>query len=145
MVFDITLLGYSQKTDTHVSCYVKSGMCVTLLSTKFNEVRVCFLFSFVQQVSNYFHIKTPFFDHKIKTLFTRFDFDHNGKIDKNDFENWANNLSRAGNLSEEKAEILRQSINQIWNVYFLPADTNNDGSVEYLELLDHMKAVREFK
>ena len=54
-------------------------------------------------------------------------------------------MSRAGNLSEEKAEILRQSINQIWNVYFLPADTNNDGSVEYLELLDHMKAVREFK
>jgi Ca2+-binding EF-hand superfamily protein len=94
---------------------------------------------------NCFHVKTPFFDHKIKTLFTRFDFDHNGKIEKNDFENWANNLSRAGNLSEEKAEILRQSINQIWNVYFLPADTNNDGSVEYLELLDHMKAVREFK
>jgi len=94
---------------------------------------------------NYFHIKTPFFDHKIKTLFTRFDFDHNGKIEKNDFENWANNLSRAGNLSEEKAEILRQSINQIWNVYFLPADTDNDGSVEYLELLDHMKAVREFR
>ena len=24
---------------------------------------------------NCFHVKTPFFDHKIKTLFTRFDFD----------------------------------------------------------------------
>jgi hypothetical protein len=34
---------------------------------------------------NCFHVKTTFFDHKIKTLFTRFDFDHNGKIEKNDF------------------------------------------------------------
>lgn len=29
----------------------------------------------------------------------------------------------------------------IWDTYFLPADTNFDGSVEFLELLVHMKAV----
>ena len=92
---------------------------------------------------NCFHVKTTFFDHKIKTLFTRFDFDHNGKIERNDFDNWANNLCRAGNLSNEKAETLRKSINLIWDVYFLPADTNNDGFVEYLELLYHMKAVKK--
>jgi len=50
-----------------------------------------------------FHIRTTFFDQKIRTLFTRFDFDHNGKIEKEDFL--------------------------------------NDGSVEYLELLHHMKDV----
>jgi hypothetical protein len=41
---------------------------------------------------NPFHVKTSFFDQKIRTLFTRFDFDRNGKIEKEDFLNWANNL-----------------------------------------------------
>ena len=91
--------------------------------------------------ANNFHIKTPFFDRKIKTLFTRFDFDHNGKIEKQDFLNWANNLARAGNLCGERAAKLTESVMSVWNSYFLPADTNKDGSVEYLELLDHMKAV----
>ena len=35
---------------------------------------------------NYFHVKTTFFDHKIRTLFTRFDFDRNGRIEKDDFD-----------------------------------------------------------
>ena len=45
---------------------------------------------------NHFHIRTPFFDQKIRTLFTRFDFDRNGKIEKQDFDNWSSNLAAAG-------------------------------------------------
>ena len=45
---------------------------------------------------NPFHVKTTFFDQKIKTLFSRFDFDHNGKIEKEDFLNWANTLVQKG-------------------------------------------------
>ena len=46
-----------------------------------------------------------------------------------------------GNLNDERKAHLHQNIISIWDAYFLPADTNHDGSVEYLELLDHMKAV----
>jgi Ca2+-binding EF-hand superfamily protein len=90
---------------------------------------------------NPFHVKTNFFDQKIRTLFARFDFDGNGRIEKEDFETWCNNLAKAGNLNAERTAHLHQSIVSIWDAYFLPADTNHDGSVEYLELLDHMKAV----
>ena len=96
---------------------------------------------FLHTHDNAFHVKTTFFDQKIRTLFTRFDFDRNGKIEKEDFLNWANNLARAGNLCGERAAKLTESVMSVWNSYFLPADTNKDGSVEYLELLDHMKAV----
>ena len=88
-----------------------------------------------------FHIKTTFFDSKIRTLFTRFDFDRNGRIEKEDFLNWAGNLARAGDLDGERSAALVKNIMSVWTSYFLPADTNNDGSVEYLELLTHMKAV----
>ena len=95
-----------------------------------------------------FHIRTTFFDQKIRTLFTRFDFDHNGRIEKEDFLNWANNLAKAGALNAERTKALVDSVMSVWTSYFLPADTNNDGSVEYLELLHHMKDVyiqKEFK
>lgn len=45
---------------------------------------------------NSFSIKTTFYDQKIKTLFARFDFDHNGKIEKEDFQKWSSRLSEAG-------------------------------------------------
>jgi len=85
-------------------------------------------------------VRTSFFDQKIRTLFARFDFDGNGKIEKDDFETWTNNLAISGNLNNERKAHLHQNIISIWDAYFLPADTNHDGSVEYLELLDHMKA-----
>lgn len=93
---------------------------------------------------NPFHVKTNFFDQKIRTLFARFDFDNNGKIEKEDFEKWVSNLATAGQLDASRTAHLKDSIMGIWNSYFLPADTNHDGSVEYLELLDHMKAVLVF-
>lgn len=93
---------------------------------------------------NPFHVKTNFFDQKIRTLFARFDFDNNGKIEKEDFEKWVANLTSAGHLDAARVAHLKESVMSIWNSYFLPADTNHDGSVEYLELLDHMKAVFEF-
>lgn len=45
-----------------------------------------------------------------------------------------------GNLSAEKAAELHKSVMGVWETYFLPADTNFDGSVEFLELIVHMKA-----
>ena len=48
---------------------------------------------------NPFHVKTIFYDSKIKTLFTRFDMDNNGKIEKEDFEAWSNRLASAGLLN----------------------------------------------
>ena len=112
---------------------------------------------------NPFHVKTTFFDQKIRTLFSRFDFDHNGKIDKHDFEVWADILfqkgcssltfqnflhdinlffvSSKGELSSETIENKKQILDKIWNVYFLPADINCNGSIDYLEFYHHMKAV----
>ena len=93
---------------------------------------------------NVLSIKTTFYDLKIKTLFSRFDFDHNGKIEKEDFLTWSKRLAENGNLNQEKTDELIKSVTAIWEIYFLPADTNFDGSVEFLELLVHMKAVIYF-
>lgn len=90
---------------------------------------------------NVFAIRTTFYDLKIKTLFSRFDFDRNGKIEKDDFIKWSSRLAESCNLSKEHTEALIKSVMSIWEIYFLPADTNFDGSVEFLELLVHMKAV----
>jgi hypothetical protein len=53
---------------------------------------------FLHTHDNVFHVKTIFYDSKIKTLFTRFDMDNNGKIEKEDFENWSSRLAVAGLL-----------------------------------------------
>ena len=83
-----------------------------------------------------------FFDQKIRTLFTRFDMDGNGMIEVEDFNQWSAKLAKIGGLNAEKSATLATSLLAIWNTYFLPADTNNDGSVEIPELLTHMRAVK---
>jgi Ca2+-binding EF-hand superfamily protein len=85
-----------------------------------------------------------FFDQKIRTLFTRFDMDGNGKIEVDDFNQWSAKLAKIGGLNADRTAALTKSLLAIWNVYFLPADTNNDGSVEVAELLTHMKAVNYY-
>ena len=82
-----------------------------------------------------------FFSQKIKTLFTRFDQDKNGKIEVDDFEKWSASLAKIGNLNTERTAALQRSLLKIWEAYFLPADTNHDGSVEVPELVTYMKAV----
>lgn len=82
-----------------------------------------------------------FFTRKIQTLFTRFDMDRNGMIEEDDFDKWSETLISLGNLTIDKANELRISMKQIWRVYFLPADTDNDGSVCFNELLVYMKSV----
>ena len=82
-----------------------------------------------------------FFDQKIRTLFTRFDMDGNAKIEVDDFNQWSAKLAKIGGLNAERSAALAQSLLAIWNTYFLPADTNNDGSVELPELLTHMRQV----
>ena len=103
-----------------------------------------------------------FFAQKIKTLFTRFDADKNGKIEGlnfilqkvslnlylflylievDDFHKWCETLANNGNLNAERTTALKNSLLKIWEVYFLPADANNDGSVEVDELVVYMKAV----
>jgi Ca2+-binding EF-hand superfamily protein len=75
-----------------------------------------------------------FFNQKVKTLFNRFDADHNGKIELEDFENWGAKLAQIGKLNKEKSVTLTNNLLQIWENLFLPADTNRDGSVELPEL-----------
>ena len=82
-----------------------------------------------------------FFDQKIRTLFTRFDMDGNAKIEVDDFNQWSAKLAKIGGLNAERSAALAKSLLAIWNTYFLPADTNNDGSVELPELLTHMRQV----
>lgn len=85
-----------------------------------------------------------FFTRKINTLFTRFDMDGNGMIEEDDFDKWSETLVGFGNLTNENADRLRQSMKQIWRVYFLPADTDKDGSVVFDELLVYMRTVKIF-
>ena len=82
-----------------------------------------------------------FFSQKIRTFFNRFDIDKNGMIEVEDFEKWAGKLAKIANLNPERTSALTKSLLAIWDVYFLPADTNKDGSVEIPELVVHMKAV----
>ncbi len=82
-----------------------------------------------------------FFAQKIRTMFNRFDIDKNGMIEVEDFQKWSATLAAIGKLNAERSAALATSLLSIWNVYFLPADTNKDGSVEIPELLTHMKAV----
>jgi Ca2+-binding EF-hand superfamily protein len=86
-------------------------------------------------------IETAFFEQKIRTLFHRFDMDHNGKIEIEDFNQWSAKLAKIGGLDAERSAVLAQNLLAIWNTYFLPADTNNDGSVEVQELTTHMRQV----
>lgn len=37
-----------------------------------------------------------FFERKMKTLFTRLDFNQNGRIENDDFENWCNKIVESG-------------------------------------------------
>ena len=85
-----------------------------------------------------------FFDQKIRTLFTRFDMDKNAMIEVEDFNQWSAKLAQIGGLNAERSAALQKSLLAVWNVFFLPADTNNDGSVEVPELLTHMRAVNIF-
>ena len=86
-----------------------------------------------------------FFSQKIRTFFNRFDIDKNGMIEVEDFEKWAAKLAKIGGLNAERSAALGKSLLAIWEVYFLPADTNKDGSVEIPELVVHMKSVNFFK
>ena len=82
-----------------------------------------------------------FFDQKIRTLFARFDMDGNGMLEVEDFNQWSAKLAKIGGLNAERSAALAKSLLAIWNTYFLPADTNKDGSVEIPELLTHMRQV----
>ena len=85
-----------------------------------------------------------FFSQKIRTLFDRFDLDKNGMIEVDDLEKWSTNIAAISDLDADRSSHLTQSLMKIWQVYFLPADTNNDGSVEVDELVDHMQAVYKY-
>ena len=82
-----------------------------------------------------------FYSQKIKTFFMRFDIDKNGQIEVEDFEKWASKLAKIGNLNSSRAQTLEKSLMAIWQVYFEPADTNRDGSVEIPELVVYMRNV----
>ena len=68
----------------------------------------------------------------------------NGMIEVDDFQKWAATLAQIGKLNAERSAALATSLLAVWNVFFLPADTNKDGSVEVPELITHMTAVSLF-
>lgn len=86
-------------------------------------------------------MSTDLFAHKIRTLFSRFDMDSNGKIELNDFSSWSQKLIAIGNLNNKQVESLKLNIELIWNTYFLPADFDHDGSVLEAELVSYMREV----
>ncbi len=50
-------------------------------------------------------------------------------------------LMITGRLDAERAANLQQNLLKVWEVYFLPADTNHHGSVELRELVTYMRSV----
>ncbi len=44
-------------------------------------------------------------------------------------------------FSEKKSEELNQNLLKLWEIFFLPADINLNGSVEFPELLNYMMTV----
>ena len=50
-----------------------------------------------------------------------------------------------GNLNSNQEKSLKITTDLIWKTYFLPADFDNDGSVQELELIAYMKQVNWFK
>jgi hypothetical protein len=46
-----------------------------------------------------------------------------------------------GNLNSNQENNLKITTDLIWKTYFLPADLDNDGSVQELELIAYMKQV----
>ena len=62
-------------------------------------------------------------------------------IEQPDFQKWSESLARLGKLNPEKSKALAVNLFQVWENFFLPADTNRDGSVELPELLVYMKSV----
>ncbi len=82
-----------------------------------------------------------FFARKITTLFTRFDMDKNGMIEEDDFDRWSESLIAIGHLNQEQSVSLRKNMKSIWTTYFLPADADNDLSVNAEELVRYMRGV----
>ena len=62
-------------------------------------------------------------------------------IEQPDFQKCSESLARLGKLNPEKSKVLAVNLLQVWENFFLPADTNRDGSVELPELLVYMKSV----
>jgi len=51
------------------------------------------------------------------------------------------NIINKGNLNSIQEKNLKTTTDLIWKTYFLPADLDNDGSVQELELIAYMKMV----
>jgi len=62
-------------------------------------------------------------------------------IELSDFERWSETLTKNGKLNSERSKALANNLLQVWENFFLPADTNRDGSVELPELQAYMKSV----
>ena len=87
---------------------------------------------------------TSFNEKKAKTLFSRFDADGNGSLEEDDIEKWSEKLIEIRNVEPEKQEEIRGKMKHVWTAFFQPADTDNDGKIEYNELLDYIVNVRHF-
>jgi hypothetical protein len=55
--------------------------------------------------------------------------------------NYIFNILFIAEFSEKKSEDLNQNLLKLWEIFFLPADINLNGSVEFPELLNYMMTV----
>ena len=62
-------------------------------------------------------------------------------IELSDFQRWTETLTKNSKLSPDRSAALANNLLQVWETFFLPADTNRDGSVELPELQAYMKSV----
>jgi Ca2+-binding EF-hand superfamily protein len=75
---------------------------------------------------------------KAKTLFSRFDVDGNGSLEEDDIKKWSEKLIEIRNVEPERQDEIRDQMKHIWIAFFQPADKDNDGKIEYSELLDYL-------
>lgn len=58
-----------------------------------------------------------FWEHKMKTYFTRIDFDKDGAITKNDFEAMADRFIKSEKLDASRGQELRKKLLTVWEKY----------------------------
>jgi len=60
----------------------------------------------------------PFWRRKVKTFATRFDFDGNGYLTRDDFHRLAALYAKIGNPTPSKAKRMREILNEVWDKYY---------------------------
>lgn len=86
-------------------------------------------------------MQSDFWLNKMKTHYKVLDLDGDGVITSNDFLTLANRFVEVDSLSDDEAQMLRESLDTIWEKYWSSADSNHDGRVTEDEFIGTMTNV----